>query len=437
MEKQSLHFVSELWGGIECTFNRVHDRFFDQLEFTGHYQRPDDIEKLASLGIAKLRYPVLWEFHEPQEHFPIDWSFTTERLNAIRQNGVEPIAGLVHHGSGPAFTSLEDPRFAERLAAYAAKVAREFPWLEYYTPVNEPLTTARFSGLYGLWYPHRRNDLAFVKILSNEIRGIILSMKEIRKINPAAKLVQTEDLGKTHSRRALKYQAEFENERRWLTYDLLCGKVDRHHPLWSYLRSSGLSERELCFFLENPCVPDIAGFNYYVTSERFLDERIDQYPRHLWGGNKRHTYVDTEAIRIRHGGKGGLQTLLQEAWERFRLPTAVTEAFISCTPPEQVRWLREMCLHTSGARDNGVDIRAITFWALLGTFSWNKLVTSMDGEYETGAFDAWSKDRHETVVADFIRAMATTGTYDAGWLDEDGWWKREDRYHMHEMCITK
>ena len=130
----------------------------------------------------------------------------------------------MHHGSGPAFTNLLDPQFPVLLAQYAKQVAGQFPHINYYTPVNEPLTTARFSGLYGLWYPHKKDDTAFLKMLLNEIKGIVLSMQAIREINPLAKLVQTEDLGKTYSTRSLKYQADFENRRRWLTYDLLCGK---------------------------------------------------------------------------------------------------------------------------------------------------------------------------------------------------------------------
>ena len=45
-----------------------------------------------------------------------DWTWPDERLNALRASGVTPIAGLVHHGSGPQDTSLVDPAFAERLA---------------------------------------------------------------------------------------------------------------------------------------------------------------------------------------------------------------------------------------------------------------------------------------------------------------------------------
>jgi hypothetical protein len=58
----------EVWGGIECTINRVQDVFRDQLLYSGHYSRPGDIERFAELGIKKIRYPLLWEFHQPVEN---------------------------------------------------------------------------------------------------------------------------------------------------------------------------------------------------------------------------------------------------------------------------------------------------------------------------------------------------------------------------------
>ncbi|MFN2521613.1 MAG: dTDP-4-dehydrorhamnose reductase, partial [Candidatus Limnocylindria bacterium] len=71
-----------------------------------------------------------------------------------------------------------------------------------------------------------------------QIDAIGRAMRAIRAVNPAAQLVQTEDLGKTHSTPRLRYQADFENERRWLTVDALCGRVVEGHPLWNYLRDS-------------------------------------------------------------------------------------------------------------------------------------------------------------------------------------------------------
>ena len=55
----------EVWGGIECTINRVGDVYFDQLTLSGHRRRLDDIDRLASLGVRALRYPVLWETTAP------------------------------------------------------------------------------------------------------------------------------------------------------------------------------------------------------------------------------------------------------------------------------------------------------------------------------------------------------------------------------------
>jgi dTDP-4-dehydrorhamnose reductase len=413
----------EIWGGIECTINRVENNFRDQLMDTGHYERAGDLEAIAALGIRKLRYPVLWERHEQEKDQCIDWSWTERQLNTIRSLNMEPIIGLVHHGSGPAYTSLYDKGFADALSRYAYKVATRFPWIEYYTPVNEPLTTARFSGLYGIWYPHHQSAGSFAVMLVNQVKAIILSMQAIRKINPAAKLVQTEDLAKIHSTPLLNYQADFENERRWLSYDLLCGRVNRHHYFWSWLLSNGIEESALNFFIENPCVPDIAGLNYYVTSERYLDENMDMYPAYTHGGNGIHSYADVEAVRVNCAA--GLTNLLEEAWSRYRLPVAVTEAHLSCTAEEQMRWFKYVWDSCCTAKTQGMDLRAVTAWCMLGAYDWNSLLTRNEKVYETGVFDTRNNELQPTLTARLIKALATHGSFNHPLLAAKGWWQKE------------
>ena len=416
----------EVWGGIECTINRVQDNFRDQLLYSGHYTRPGDIEQFAELGIKKLRYPVLWEFHQPAENTTIDWSWAENQLQAIRDNNITPIAGLVHHGSGPAFTDLTDKKFPYKLAAYAKAVAKKFPWIEYYTPVNEPLTTARFSGLYGIWYPHHKDEISFIRMLLNQLKGVVLSMQAIRKINPNAKLVQTEDLSKIHSTAVLSYQAEFENERRWLTYDLLCGSVDHQHFFWNYFISMGIETNELEFFLQHPCPPDIIGFNYYVTSERYLDEKTENYHVSTHGGNHQHKYADVEAVRVIE--LAGLPVLLKEAWERYKLPIAITENHLSCTREEQMRWFKETWEACCDVRKQGVDIIAVTVWSLLGAYDWNSLLTRDNNYYESGAFDIADNKFRKTALGKMVNAIATTGNYHHPVLTVKGWWnKNKDR----------
>jgi dTDP-4-dehydrorhamnose reductase len=417
----------EVWGGIECTINRVKNNFFDQLQYSGHYYREGDIEHFAQSGIKKLRYPVLWERHQPEENGNIDWSWIAKQLGKIKEKGIDVIAGLVHHGSGPAYTNLADENFPYLLAEYAKKIAQHFPWIEYYTPVNEPLTTARFSGLYGIWYPHQNNSKAFTQMLLNELKGTVLAMQEIRKINPAAKLVQTEDLGKTYSTKKLKYQADFENERRWLTYDLLSGKFDKNHYLWEHFQHMSIPEKDIYFFRENVCTPDILGFNHYLTSERYLNENLHLYPPHTHGGNGRDHYADVEAVRVNVDEETGIEVLIKEAWERYHQPIAITEVHLHCHREEQLRWFKHVWQACNGLIKEGINIKGVTSWAMLGSYGWNKLLTQDNGNYEPGAFDLRGGHLRPTALAKFIKEVSCSNNCHHHLLEEKGWWLRNSR----------
>jgi dTDP-4-dehydrorhamnose reductase len=418
----------EVWGGVECTVNRVGNEYFDQLARSGHAHRQNDLDLFASLGIRTLRYPLLWERTAPAGLAAADWSWPDQRLDRLRQLGLDPIVGLVHHGSGPLHTDLLDPAFPLLLAEYAEAVARRYPWVNRYTPVNEPLTTARFSGMYGVWYPHGRDPQAFARALLHQCRGVVLAMERIRAINPDARLIQTDDLGKVFSTNLLAYQARFENHRRWLSHDLLCGRVRRGHPLWKYLQNdAGISREELQFFVDHPCPPDVIGVNYYLTSERLLDERLALYPPSTHGGNSRHRYADVEAVRLRPEGLVGPRGLLKEVWERYGIPIAITEVHNGCTREEQLRWLLEIWEAAVDLRTSGVDLQAITVWALLGTFDWDSLVTRTSGHYEPGAFDVRSPEPRPTALAKMTRELATGQRASHPVLDMPGWWRRTKR----------
>lgn len=425
----------ELWAGVECTVNRVGDQFFDQLELSGHSKRVDDLDLFAELGIKTMRYPVLWERTAPHDVENAEWAWADERLRRLHLLGIRPIVGLIHHGSGPRHTSLVDPRFAEDLARYARAVARRYPWVDAYTPVNEPLTTARFSGLYGFWYPHAGDELSFARAFLTQCRAVVLAMREIREVNPHAQLVQTDDLGKTFSTPGLAYQAEFENERRWLTFDLLCGRVDCDHLMWDYLRWAGITKAELEWFLDNPCPPDVIGINYYLTSERFLDERLDLYPPSTHGGNDHQAYADVEAVRVRAAGMAGPRELLVDAWERYHSAIAITEVHNGCTREEQLRWFMEVWNVAENLRREGVDIRAVTAWALLGSYDWNNLVTCSNGHYEPGVFDLRASRPRATVLAQALCELAAERKPDHPILAVPGWWN-DPRRLLYGFAVT-
>ena len=417
----------QAWGGVECTVNRVGDRYFDQLERTGHTRRPGDLDLFAELKIKGLRFPALWERLAPRSLDEIDWCWTDVALPRLRELGIRPIVGFVHHGSGPHYTSLLDEGFATKLASYAQSFAQRYPWVDAYTPLNEPLTTARFSGLYGLWYPGARDTATFARILLHETRAITAAMRAVRSINPGAELVQTEDLGHVYSTPKLAYQARFENHRRWLGFDLLMGRVDPGHALYRWLLKAGLSKDDLNACRAEACVPDIIGINHYVTSNRFLDEHLEHYPACSHGGNGRHRYADVEAVRVGKSSLVSPRAILREAWERYEIPLAVTEAHIGCTRDEQMRWFNEIWKAAVDLRKTGADVRAVTSWSLLGAYDWDSLVTRDRGHYEPGAFDLRGPAPRPTGLCSLIRTRANGDEPDHPVLDSPGWWHRSHR----------
>ena len=420
-----------LWAGIECTVARVGDAFRNQAQETGHADRIDDLDAIAALGIRTLRYPVLWETISPERPDQADWRWHDLRLARLRELGIAPIAGLVHHGSGPRYTNLLDPQFPSLLAAHASAVAERYPWIEQFTPVNEPLTTARFSGLYGHWYPHGTSRATFLQALVTQCHATALAMQAIRAITPEARLIQTEDLGKTFSTPRLEYQAEHENQRRWLSFDLLTGRLDRNHPWYSKFIAAGIDPNVLAYLQDQPCTPDILGINHYLTSERYLDDDLRPYPAHHHAGNTRDAYVDVEAVRIAlPPDSTGPKARLQEAWQRYGLPLAVTEAHHGCTRDEQLRWLMEVWQAATALQREGIDLRAVTVWSLFGCVDWNSLLTQRKGFYESGVFDARSTPPRPTVLAHATRALATTGEFDHPVLDRQGWWHRDEFHYQ-------
>ena len=418
-----------LWGGIECTVNRVGNVYQDQVCRSGHHDRPDDLDCLAELGIRVLRYPVLWERTAPDHPHTLHWRWSDERLKQLRTLGIRPIVGLVHHGCGPRYATFNGPAFEQELPRYARLVAERYPWVRSYTPVNEPLTTARFAGLYGFWYPHGQSDQAFVRILLRQIRATVRAMAEIRTVRSDAELVQTDDLGYVHSSPTLQYQADFENARRWLTWDLLCGLVTPDHALWGYLRGAGATERELWYHVENPCPPSVMGVNHYVTSERYLDENLTTYEIRAQSTNGKHRYVDTEVVRAALEQRLGVSSLLQQAWKRYGIPLAVTEAHLGDCVDEQKRWLGEVWQEAEKVRLAGADVRAVTVWALLGLYDWHCLLTRREDRHEPGAFDVRSGRPEPTELASMIRQIAAGRSVATLVPPGLGWWQSRPKVY--------
>jgi len=409
----------EFWASPEPTVARIEATTVrDQLAETGHDVRPDDAERIAALGVGAARTPVLWERVAPLDPATRDFTEPGRRLERLRACGVEPIVTLLHHGSGPAYTDLLDPAFPDSFADFAEAAARTFPWVRRWTPINEPLTTARFATLYGFWYPNVRDDRAFGRALVNEARAIQLAMRRIRSIIPAAELVITEDLQRFAAGNAgAETYVAFLRERSWLGIELVAGRVARDaHPLAEFLRTRcGVRSSHLRALVRDATLPDLVAFNHYPHSERYLFAAPD-------GG-----IADVPAVYVAGQPSPAIGPLLQTAAERLGLPLAVGEVHVRGTAAERVRWLAQHVADVTALRGAGVDVRAVGVWAAFGMIDWHSLLRSRARAIEDGiyTFAGPNGTPQPTLVADALRTLTAGGTLaDDGTL---GWWERDER----------
>jgi dTDP-4-dehydrorhamnose reductase len=404
----------EIWASPEPTVARVdalHRR--DQLSETGHETRDGDLDLLARLGVRASRYPVLWEKVAPYHPDRRDYAWAQRRLHGLAERGVDPIVTLLHHGSGPDYTGLLDPAFPRLFAEYAAATARRFPWVTRWTPINEPLTTARFSTLYGVWYPNRfADDEAFGRAIVNEALAIAAASERIREVIPQARFLLTEDLQSfTAADERVEDYVAHKRERMYLSSELLLGRIVDGHPMHRYLTERcGIPASELARLARRPQPPDVMGWNYYPYSERLLESDGD--------GARNVGLVEAAPERM------NLRPLLRRAYARLGLPCALSEVHVHGNERERARWMLQRFEDARAVAAEGVPVVAFGAWAAFGMVDWDSLLRRAGGVREDGIYtyaDAGGQPR-ATLVADVVAALAAGRP--VATPNVPGWWER-------------
>lgn len=345
--------------GIECSYPTIDgNQRVDQLRDTGHYELwKTDLRIVREMGLRYLRYgpPLYRIFLGPGQY---DWSFLDPVMNEMRKLGIVPIIDLVHFGLPDWLDNFQNPEWPDHFAEYAHAFAERYPWVRYYTPVNEIYVTAQFSGAFGWWNERLMSDHAFVTNIKHCVRASILSMRAILDLRPDAIFVFSESTEYIHPGSPdLVEQAHFMNERRFLSLDLLFGH-DVSATMYRYLLASGMTPEEYQWYmrqrdLRRHCV---MGTDYYVTNEHV---------------------IKPTGQSIGAGDVYGYYVITRQYFDRYKLPVMHTET--NRHHKHAIEWLWKEWMNLLRLRDDGVPIIGFTWFGLVDMKDWDSALTKMRG----------------------------------------------------------
>lgn len=338
----------------------------DEMEKTGHYEQWErDFELVKEMKIEFLRYgPPYYKTHLGPGKY--DWSFTDATFNRLRELNITPLVDLCHFGVPDWLGNFQNPDFPFHFAEYAAAFATRFPYLQFYTPVNEIFIAAMFSAQYGWWNERLSSDRAFVTALKNLSKANVMAMHAILKIQPDATFIQSESTEYFHATEPSALPlARFLNQKRFLSLDLTYG-YPINVTMYEYLLQNGMTKSEYHWFSQNQVKARcIMGNDYYVTNEHLV-----------------HPDGSTQAS----GEVFGYYVLTSQYYRRYKLPIMHTETNIKM--PACKEWLLKQWANLHRLKQDGVPIVGFTWYSLLHQVDWDSALRNDAGNVnELGLYD--------------------------------------------------
>ena len=338
----------------------------DEMEKCGHYKHwQKDFELVDDMGISFLRYgPPYYKTHIAPGKY--DWYFTDDTFHRLKELRITPIVDLCHFGLPDWLGNFQNPDFPRYFAEYAREFALRFPYLQYYTPVNEIFITAMFSAQYGWWNECLADDRSFVTALKNLCKANLLAMHEILKIQPNAVFIQSESSEYFHPvRPEVQKRANFLNQKRFLSLDLTYGYPIKV-MMYEYLLENGMTKEEYHWFEQNQVSARcIMGNDYYATNEHLV----------LPNG------TTTAAGEI-----FGYYVITHQYYKRYRLPIMHTET--NMRMPDTVHWLWKEWANVHRLIQDGVPILGFTWYSLTHQVDWDTALREDNGNVnELGLYD--------------------------------------------------
>jgi len=357
--------------GIECSYPTIeHGRWRrDEMDSTSHYELwQTDFRLAREIGITHIRYgpPLHLIFEGPGRY---NWDYADPQMEELRDRGPEPIVDLCHFGVPSWLGNLQNPDIADALAEYAGAFAERYPWVRFYTPVNEMYVCARMSALDGLWNEQLRDEGAYVRAAWNLAHATIRMSDAILKRRPDAVFINSESsefYQPCCPDEHVQDVARQANERRFLPLDLIYAH-ELSPRMRKLLRGQGIADKDI-EALARRSVPkrSILGIDYYEWNERLIDRQ-----------------GKAEAL----GELFGWYVIASQYWNRYKRTMMHTET--NKTDAEGApRWLWRQWHNVQLLAKDGVPLVGFTWYSLTDQIDWSIAMSEAIGiVYPVGLFD--------------------------------------------------
>lgn len=383
--------------GIENSYPTIaNGNRIDQMDKCGHYARwEEDFALVKEMGIAALRYgPAYYRTHTAPDRY--DWDSADAPMSRLRHLGIEVIADLCHFGVPSWLGGFQDIAFPVLFAEYARAFARRFPWVRYYTPVNEIFVCANFSARMGWWNECQKSEQTFVRALRNLCMAHELAVEAILSERPDAIIVQSESLEHFHAAgKKAQRDADHCNGIKFLSLDLTLGR-ELAPGMAGYLNQHGVTSNDLSFFRERR-----------APHQRWIG--LDYYP------TREHRVTATGKLTTAWRGLG-FRRLATEYYQRYRLPLFHCETNrVARLAPE---WLKSQWEDVLALRNAGIPMRGFTWYSLTDQIDWQHALREERNEvHAVGLYDLSRRIRpvgtdYRNIIARWARVLETPAAAD-------------------------
>ncbi|RZK28709.1 MAG: glycoside hydrolase family 1 protein [Hymenobacter sp.] len=361
--------------GIECSYPTIdHGKTRrDMLAECDHYNRyKEDLGLVKEMGLKVLRYGLPY-YNIQKAPGKYDWEFADLAMAEMQRLGITPILDLMHFGVPDWIGNFQNPELPVFFAEYCEEVAKRYPWVRYYTPVNEIYVTAKMSGKDGAWNEQLKSDKGFVTALKHATAASIMGTQKIAKHRPDCVIVQSESAEFTHELRAERTPAvQLENLLRFTSLDLLYA----HHPegeVVNYLYDNGMTRQEYEWFMGGePPGYQVMGNDYYGRNEKIM----------LPNGE-----ICTSMDVL------GWATITHDYYQRYKKPVMHTETNVF-DANEAPTWLWKQWVNILRLRKEGVPVLGFTWYSLIDQIDWETGLAEKKGTVNAcGLFDLDRKPR--------------------------------------------